>query len=141
MIFLGADHGGFELKEHIKQMLGNQVEDCGAVTLEPDDDYPVYAKAVAQKVLQGVDNMGILVCRSGGGMAIAANRFPGVRAVECRTPEEARWARNDDHANVITLSAQWVHQDQIEEIIKAFLETPYGKDERYQRRVRKIEGQ
>lgn len=140
MIFLGADHGGFALKEHIKQFLGKKIEDCGAFALDPDDDYPIYARAVAVHVLQDVENnSGILVCRSGGGMAIAANRFTGIRAVECRTPEEARWARNDDHANVITLSAQRVDPDQVETIIKMFSETPYGKDERYNRRVQEIE--
>lgn len=140
MIFLGADHGGFALKERIKQFLPQESEDCGAIVLDPDDDYPTYAQTVAVRVLQDAENnSGILVCRSGGGMAIAANRFAGIRAVECRTPEEARWARNDDHANVITLSAQWVDPDQVETIVKTFLETPYGKDERYNRRVQEIE--
>ncbi|MBI5151480.1 MAG: RpiB/LacA/LacB family sugar-phosphate isomerase [Candidatus Pacebacteria bacterium] len=140
MIFLGADHGGFALKEHIKQLLGQKTEDCGAFTLNPDDDYPTYAQSVATRVLQDPENnSGILVCRSGGGMAIAANRFTGIRAVECRTSEEVRWARNDDHANIMTLSAQWVDPDQVETIVKTFIETPYGKDERYHRRVQEIE--
>jgi ribose 5-phosphate isomerase B len=140
-IYLGADHGGFELKEYLKTYLaqkGFAVEDCGAATLVPDDDYPVYAKIVAEKVLSDSDAKGILICRSGGGMAIAANRFKGIRAVDCMTVESAIHARTNNDANVLTLAAEWISQDDAEKIVDAFLETEFQKEERFVRRMEMV---
>ncbi len=147
-IYLGADHGGFELKNRVKEYLVKQdveVVDCGASSLDPQDDYPDYAHAVATKVAADISAgadpqkvVGILLCRSGGGMVIAANKVAGVRAVEVSRSEEAGWARNDDHANVMSLAADWIDVSLVEDIINAFLHTSFGQDQRYQRRVAKI---
>src|ERR1022692_4263833 len=104
-IFLGADHAGYKLKNILSEHLvhaGYEVEDLGAKTLEDHDDYPRYAYAVASKILGAEDNdRGILICGSGQGMSMAANRVNGVRAALAWNTESARAAREDDNANVL----------------------------------------
>ncbi len=140
-IYLGADHGGFELKEHLKTYLmqkGIEVEDCGAFSLIPEDDYPVYAQAVAEKMLSDLDAKGVLLCRSGGGMAIAANRYKHIRAVDCISVESAIHARTNNDANVLTLAAEWISQENAEKIVDAFSQTEFQKEERFVRRVEMV---
>lgn len=143
MIYLGADHGGFAVKEQIKQWLasgGYEMIDMGAPTLVPDDDYPIYAQAVALKIQEDPEkNRGILLCRSGGGMAIAANRFKEVRAVDCKSVEEAVHARQHNDANVLTLPAEWVTGEQAIDIVQAFLTTPFSGEQRHIQRIKKID--
>ena len=138
-IYLGADHGGFALKEKIKPWLslwGYAYEDVGAVTLVAGDDYPVYASAVARRVAQNPQgNKGILICRSGGGMAIAANRHHNIRAVDCATIEAATYARGRNDANILTLPAEWITDALVEQIVRTFLETPFLRNERDVRRI------
>jgi ribose 5-phosphate isomerase B len=143
-IYLGADHRGFDLKEKLKQMLageGYDIVDCGATTLVPDDDYPDYARAVAEAVGKkfgdGGDR-GILICGSGFGMDIAANKFRAVRAVLPMSPDHAYQARHDDDANVLALAADFTDEVTAEKIVKTFLSTPFAKEERYRRRLEKI---
>ena len=140
-IYLGADHGGYELKEQLKRYLqaeGHQVEDCGAHTLQPGDDYPPFAFTVAEKVAKEPDSRGILICRSSGGVTVAANKVPGIRAVACqRVPEVVR-AVEDDHSNILTLAGDWVSADQAQELVKVFLFTNRSDEERHQRRVAQI---
>lgn len=136
-IFLGADHGGFLLKESMKNMLKNNgynVEDVGALDQNPDDDYPLFAFAVAKKVVKG-QGFGILFCRSGGGMAIAANRIKGIRAVDCKDHECIIHARNDNDANILTLPADWIDEVQAKELILAFLQTRASTEPRHIRRI------
>lgn len=140
-IYIGADHGGFTLKEHLKVYViqrGFEVEDCGALRLDPEDDFPVYAKTVSEKVEKDPESRGILICRSGGGMAIAANRFKGIRAVDCMTVESAIHARTNNDANVLTLAAEWISEADAEKIVDAFLHTEFQKEERFVRRIQAI---
>src|SRR3989344_1283991 len=107
-IFLGADHRGFKLKEALKNWLGEKVVDLGNDQFDPDDDFPDYAAAVAEKV-SGGKGQGIIICGSGG-MAIVANKFKGVRAVECWNETAARHAKEHDDANVLMLPADFVNK-------------------------------
>lgn len=141
-VFLGADHRGFELKEKMKEWLkdhGYAVEDMGAHKLEPEDDYPDFAFAVAEKVAEDpIENRGILFCGSGVGMDIAANKIKGIRATVVWSKESAQQARSDDDANVISLPADWTPPEVAGEIVKAFLETKFSGEERHTRRIEKI---
>ncbi len=142
MIYLGADHGGFELKETIKQWLsqkGIASEDLGASNLDPNDDYPDYAFAVAHKVAESKDNRGILLCRSGGGMTIAANRIHNVRAVDVFDEKSVKHAREHNNANVLVLGADWIDSDSAKKFVDLFLEAPFTGEERHQRRIEKLE--
>ena len=141
-IYLGADHGGFELKEKVKiwlQRLNYQVEDCGAFSLDENDDYPDFAFEVARKVAKGGANeRGILFCRSGGGMVIAANRLQQIRAVDAYDQRSAKHARTDNDANVISIGADWIDFVKVKEIIQVFLETEFDQQPRHIRRIKKI---
>ena len=141
-IFLGADHRGFELKERIKAWLQEQgygVEDIGAHALNSDDDYPDFALAVAEKVAQNPQgHRGLLLCGSGVGISVAANKIKGVRASLIPSPEIARMARNDEDINVMSLSGDFTDFETAKKIIGVFLETPFSAEERHQRRVGKI---
>jgi len=141
-IYVGADHGGYPLKEQITSWLqksGYRVKDEGALTLDPEDDFPVFAFGVGEQVAKKpTTNLGILLCRSGGGMAIAANKVRGVRAVECKDVRAAKHARHHDHANVLVLSGDWLTLAQAKAIIRAWLTTPYGPEPRRLRRMRQI---
>ena len=143
-IYLGADHGGFSLKECLKNELikpGYIVEDCGAFTLDPADDYPLYAQVVAKKVLSNPASFGVLLCRSGAGMEIAANRFEGIRAVECRDADEAIHARQHNDANILVMSADGIRQELARDIAQIFLSTPFTQAPRHVRRIQEIESE
>ena len=151
-IYLGADHGGFELKEKIKKWLTEQqyeVVDCGALALDPEDDYPDFTFAVAEKVrgirssdnatiIDSADARGILFCRSGAGVTIAANKVPGIRAATLSNTVVAKHAREDNNINVASIAADWLDEVQVKEIVTAFLETPFSQGERHVRRLEKI---
>ena len=141
-IYLGADHGGFELKEEAKQWLadwGYQAEDLGAYSHNPQDDYPPVALAVAQEVAaEPQQSVGLLFCRSGGGMVVAANKVAGIRAVSLDSVEAAMHAKTDNGANVGSLAADWLSREQAKVIIKAFLETEFSGAERHVRRLAQI---
>lgn len=143
IIYLGADHRGFALKEKLKQMLAGEayeVRDLGAASLVPDDDYPVYARAVAENIEKNPnEDRGVLLCGSGFGMDIAANKFPGVRAAMPTSPDHAYQARHDDDANVLIIAADFTDEPTAQKIVKTFLSTPFAKDERYRRRLGEIE--
>ncbi|MEO8581945.1 MAG: RpiB/LacA/LacB family sugar-phosphate isomerase [Patescibacteria group bacterium] len=141
-IFLGADHGGFKMKEDIKDWLieeGHEVEDCGNTVLDPDDDYPKYAITVAEKVAASSGkNYGILFCRSGAGMIIAANKVKGIRAVDVFDLTSAIHARTNNDANVMSIGADWMDPGEARLVIKNFLETEFMGEERHERRIRDI---
>lgn len=129
------------MKEHLIDWLNQQefkVEDLGAHSLVSDDDYPDYAIQVAKRVVLEEDSIGVLLCRSGGGMAIAANKVKGVRAVEIHDKKSAVHAKEDNNANVISLSADWLDVDQAKEAITSFLEAKYSGEAHHQRRISKI---
>lgn len=144
MIYLGADHRGFELKEKLKIFLeeeGYEFEDLGNTIYDPNDDYPDFAAAVARKVVENLkENKGILFCGSGVGMDIVANKFKGVRAalVWSDDKEFVKRTRETDDTNVLSLPADYLTQTQVERIVKLWLKTPGPSEERHIRRVRKI---
>ena len=142
-IFLGADHRGFDLKEKIKEWLkdkGRQVEDLGAYTLDPSDDYPDFAFAVAAKVANDPEHdRGVLFCGSGVGMDIAANKFKSIRATVVGSAEAAEHARSHDDVNIISLAADWIPPEAAGKVIQSFLDTPFSGEERHARRLMKIQ--
>ena len=147
MIYLGADHRGFELKEKAKQWLtelGYQFKDCGAFEYNKGDDYPDFAKAVAEEVVGTAgdteNNRGILFCGSGIGVCIAANKIKGVRAGTAASAEQVKASVNDEDLNVLCLSADYLQNADItaKEIIKTFLTTKFSEEERHVRRINKI---
>lgn len=141
-VFLGADHRGFELKEKIKEWLaskGHEVHDLGAHRLDPADDYPDFAVAVAEKVAANFpEARGVLMCGSGLGMDVAANKVRGARACALWSVEAARHARTNDDINIASIPADWVSPDNAAEIVRAFIETPFSGEERHARRLKKI---
>ncbi len=142
MIFIGADHGGFKLKKKIKDFLqkeGYEYDDLGNVEFDPEDDYPDYAIKVSEKVAEHEDNKGILLCRSSGGMVIAANKVKGVRAVAAFDIKAAKHAREHNNANVLAISGDWTSEKDAKKIIKAFLETDFTDEDRHKRRLEKID--
>ncbi len=138
-IALGADHAGFHVKETIKKYLesaGYPVEDLGTWS-EESVDYPDYARAVAEKVAAGKDQIGILACGTGIGMAITANKISGIRAAVAHDAMTARLAREHNDANVLTLGGRVVDDAQAIEIVRDFLDAQFAGG-RHQRRIDKI---
>jgi len=137
---IASDHAGFALKEHLKKVLekmGRSVEDMGTYSAE-SVDYPDYARKVAEAVSSGQRPRGILVCGSGQGMAMAANRYPGVRAAVVVDEEMAQLSREHNDANVLTLGGRLIEPDRAESILKVWLDTPFSGG-RHAARVAKIE--
>ncbi len=138
-IAIGSDHAGYQLKEVIKARLvasGAEVDDLGT-TSEASVDYPDYAAAVARRVASGASDRGILVCGTGIGMAIAANKVNGIRAAPAESLEAARLSRAHNDANVLTLGARLTPADRALDIVQTFLDTPF-EGGRHQRRVDEI---
>lgn len=136
-IYLGADHAGFEAKERLKSFLagkGYQIEDLGAPELVPDDDYPAYAFAVAERVAAEPGSVGILLCANGQGVCVAANKVTGIRAVTSWSPVHAATTRTDDDANILCLAAHFLTPTDLETIVERWLATPASADERHVRR-------
>ncbi len=138
-IAIGADHAGFELKQKIKQRLlqeGMEVFDQGTVSTQ-SVDYPDFARKVAQEVAAKRAELGVLVCGSGVGMAIAANKVPGIRAANVTTEYEAELSREHNDANVIAIGARILDETGAMTIVEKFLQTPFAGG-RHQKRVDKI---
>jgi len=138
-LIVGSDHAGFALKEQMKaylQQKGNDVTDVGTES-ESSVDYPDYAEQVGKAVATGDADFGLLVCGSGLGMAIAANKVPGVRAVQLMDTEMAKMARMHNDANVVTLAGRYTEPAKAEAILDTFLSTPF-EGGRHQTRVDKI---
>lgn len=140
-VYIGVDHGGYQLKEELKKYLselGYAVEDVGAHELNPEDDYPDYVFPTAESVARNSGSMGIVIGRSGNGEAIAANKVKGIRAALCWNEEVAKKAREHNDANVLSLGADYISLDEAKNIVKTFLETPFSEEERHKRRIEKI---
>lgn len=139
-IAVGCDHGGFEMKTALLELLktrGVQVEDVGCFN-RASVDYPDYAALVADKVSQGLVDQGLLICTTGIGMSITANKFPRVRAALCLTPRMAKMARAHNNANVLALGGELISVDDARAVLNAWLDEDFDKSERHQRRVNKI---
>ncbi len=141
-IYLAADHNGFELKNQLVEWLkteGHSVNDLGPTALDPTDDYPDFGIQVAQQVSQDPKGrFGILLCGSGVGMAVVADKVPGIRAALIHDTEIAKAAQRDDDINVLALGADYISFDQAKEVINAWLHTPFSGEERHRRRITKI---
>jgi ribose 5-phosphate isomerase B len=138
-IAMGADHAGFELKNRLAAWLaaqGFEISDLGTNSAEPVD-YPDFARKVGEQVAAHQADCGILVCGSGIGMAIAANKVPGIRAANVTTANEAQLSREHNDANVLALGARLLDQTTAESIVKTWLQTPFAGG-RHQRRIDKI---
>jgi ribose 5-phosphate isomerase B len=140
-IAIGCDHAGFPLKDHVVEQVRaaqNEVIDCGATTLIPEDDYPDYALAVAEAVRSGRAQRGIVVCGSGVGVSVAANKIPGIRAAMCHDTFSARQGVEDDAMNVLCLGARVIGPETASEVIRAYLKAEFSGAERHQRRLDKV---
>ncbi len=143
-IFIGADHNGFDLKKTLADYLirgGYEVVDEGDAEKHPDDDYPQFASQVVQAMAAdpSADVCGILICGSGQGMCVAANRYKGIRAALGYDQESARSARNDDDANILCLPARSLEFEQVVGIVHTWLMTPFAGAPRFKRRVEELD--
>lgn len=139
-VALGADHGGYALKEEVKRYLlarSYQVTDCGVHSTEPAD-YPYYGKTVAECVASGRAHKGVVICGTGVGMSVAANRVPGIRAALCADSFTARMARAHNDAQVLALGARVVGTGLALDILAVFLSTDF-EGGRHDRRVRQLD--
>lgn len=143
-IFVGSDHNGFHLRNALLKYLksaGYDVVDDGDDKLNPDDDFPVFAARVvhAMQASDDPEPRGILLCGSGQGMCIAANRHKGIRAALLYDRESARSSRNDDDTNIACLPASVLKKDEANVIIETWLNTPFARAARFTRRIREID--
>lgn len=138
MVYLGADHGGFKLKEVLEEYLkakGVEVVDLGVHSGDPSD-YPDNAVPVAEKVASQPGSFGVLICRNGQGICIAANKVKGIRAAVAWSPEIAASARSHDDANIVCLASDFTDEQTAKQIVDAFVG---GKFENIERRIRRVE--
>jgi RpiB/LacA/LacB family sugar-phosphate isomerase len=143
-IYIGADHNGFEFKKQLTEALrrsGYEVIDEGDGQLDPKDDFPQFAGRVVAAMLADSDDesKGILICGSGQGMCMAANRFKGIRASLVWDLKEARMARNDDDSNVLCLPARILEIKDAEAIVNTWLSTPFAAATRFKRRIKELD--
>ena len=142
MIAIGSDHGGFALKKALMAHLdkrGLKYKDFGTYS-EASCDYPAYGKAVAHAVASGECERGILICGTGIGMSMAANKVPGIRAAVCGDCFSAEATRQHNDANILCMGARVVGEGLALKIADTFLDTPFSNDERHIRRISQIEG-
>ena len=145
-VSIGSDHAGFHLKEEVKKFLGEiglELSDKGAFSAEEKVDYPDFARLVAEDVIRGEAQLGILICGTGIGMSITANKFPGIRAALVLNEYMAKMAKAHNNANVIVLSGRIISPEYAKELIKVFLETEFegGRHERRLKKISEIEGE
>src|SRR3972149_11190306 len=140
-IFLGADHRGFALKEKISKWLfewNYEFYDLGANILDPKDDYTLYAQEVASLVSKNEESRGILLCGSGVGVDVVANKFDGIRASIGKTEQQVKAGRKDDDMNILVIAADFTSDDEAKKMVKSFLETGFKANERIKRRLEDI---
>jgi ribose 5-phosphate isomerase B len=143
-IFIGSDHAGFELKEKLKEYIQNdlklEVVDKGAFSLDKDDDYPDFIIPTAKEVAQDENSFGIILGGSGEGEQISANKIDGVRAIEYYggNLEIIKLGREHNNANVLSLGARFINEEEAKEAVKLFLETNFSNEERHTRRLEEI---
>ncbi len=139
-VIIGADHGGYPLKaviiEYVKE-LGHTAEDVGTFSSEPVD-YPDYARAVANAIIDGRGERGVIICGSGVGACVAANKFPGIRAAVCHDTFSAHQGVEDDDMNVLCLGARVVGPELAKDLVRTFLSAGFSGAERHVRRLAKV---
>jgi len=136
-IFIGSDHGGFKLKSRLKGYLKNS-KDLGALRYKKTDDYPIYAVRVAKHVAKNKNSVGILICSSGQGVGIVANKIKGIRAAVVETIRDAKLAREDEDCNILCLSGRHTSLEKSKKIINVFLNTKPKTMKKYKRRINEI---
>ena len=140
-IAFGADHGGFELKQDLIEILKKnnyEVIDVGNLTFDPSDDYPDFAAKVAEAVASGKAERGIIICGSGVGACVAANKFKGIRACLCHDTYSAHQGVEHDSMNVLCLGARIIGKELAKELVFSFLNAKFIKEERFIRRLEKV---
>ncbi len=142
VIYIGADHKGFRLKEYLKQTLktlGYEVADVGALQYIENDNYPEYAAAVAKKISEGYEtNRGVLICGSGVGVDVVANKFPNVRSALVANADQAFDSRNDDDSNILCLGANYLEPEAAKKILVTWFQTPFSGEARHSERLKQI---
>lgn len=140
-VFLGADHRGYEMKEKIAQWLfemDHAFQDLGAQSLEPSDDYTKYAEQVASLVAKNEGSRGVLLCGSGVGVEVVANKFDGVRAGIGESVLQVEAGRRDDDMNILVIASDFTSEKEAKAMLIAFLETKFSGKARYERRLEEI---
>lgn len=140
-LFIGADHRGYKLKEKVGQWLfdhNHGFEDVGADTYDPQDDYTLFAERVAALVADNPDSKGILLCGSGVGVEVVANKFDGVRAAIGKSKEQIEAGRRDDDMNVLVLAADFTSAEEAKDMVHAFIHTKFSGEARHERRLEEI---
>ncbi len=140
IVYVGSDHRGYQLRKQVVGVvtdLGYMAEEVGSSEYNPDDDYSEIGLATAEKVVTN-KGVGILICSSGVGVSIAANKVRGARAALCMEEKQAQLARSDDDANILCLAADLVDSEENIAIVRVFLETLFSSEERHIRRIKKI---
>ena len=143
MIYLASDHTGFELKNKLKDLLqneGHEVEDCGAYEYNKDDDYPDFISKAAAAISKDPSSKAIILGGSGQGEAMVANKFPNIRASVYYggLDEMVSLTRQHNDANILSLGARFLSEEEATQAVKLFLDTPFSKEERHLRRIEKI---
>lgn len=141
-IFIGADHRGYELKEKIAKWLfemDRAFQDLGAASLDPNDSYTKYAEEVASLVAKNEGSRGILLCGSGVGVDVVANKFDGIRSSMGKSVLQVEAGRNDDDMNVLVIAADYTTEKEAKAMLIAFLETKFSGKARYEERLEEIE--
>lgn len=146
MIYIGSDHAGYELKEKLKIFLTElsyEVIDKGAFKLDNKDDYPDFIVPVAKEVALSEENFGIIIGGSGQGEAMSANKIDGIRATEYYggDPEIVKVSREHNNANILSLGARFVSEEEAKEVVTLFLETKFKGEERHVRRINKLDNE
>lgn len=140
-IFIGADHRGYELKEKIAKWLFEMeypFQDLGATHLDPNDDYTTYAERVASLVAKTEGARGVLLCGSGVGVDVTANKFDGIRASIGKDVFQVEAGRNDDDMNILVIAADYTEEKEAKAMLIAFLETRFSGKAKYERRIQEI---
>lgn len=142
MLYISSDHGGFELKQEIASHLKRKkikFQDLGPSDFSPEDDYPKFSAALAKKVSQNPkDGKGILICRSGQGVCLVANKFKNIRAAVCWNEHVAKASRNDDDANILCLPSDYLSSETALHILDIWMNTAFSFEPRHLRRLEEI---
>lgn len=140
-IFLGTDHAGFELKEHVKIFLkekGYDVVDCGTFEYNKQDDYPDFISKAAREVAENQESFGIVFGKSGAGECIVANKIKGIRAVLAVNEKNVKLSRTHNNANILSVGSLFFDVEKANRLVKLFLNTEFSGEERHRRRIEKI---
>ncbi len=141
-IAIGADHAGFTMKQDLAAQLrelGHDVLDLGAHRLDPSDDYPDFAEAVGQAIVEGKAERGVLICGSGVGVSVAANKIPGIRAAVCHDAYSAHQGVEHDNMNVLVLGSRIIGSELARELVRVYIAAQFSGEERHCRRLAKVD--